>query len=148
MVLKGYIIELPEPGDNHFQVRIPFIEDNTGLEIIMTALLCSQPGNYGGYGVGDCVFVTFEGDKHMEDEPVNDVPVIMGKLYLDGIEEVHNNCVLESLTVTDNASLPSSTKFGTHSASELFSLTQNVNYLTNKVSELEDRIKALESKEN
>lgn len=147
MVIKGYIVSIPEPGDNHFQVRIPFIEDNTGVEIIMTALLCSQPGVYGGYDIGDCVFVSFEGDKHMDDDVITDTPVIIGKLYQDVPIGVHNNCIIESLTVSSKADLPNNTTFGGQSAADIFDLIQNVNYLTNKISSLEDRVKELEEKE-
>lgn len=147
MVIKGYIVSIPEPGDNHFQVRIPFIEDNTGMEIVMTSLLCGQPGVYGGFDIGDCVFVSFEGDKHMDEDVITDTPVIIGKLYQDEVLGVHNNHLIETLSVLSKADLPTDTTFGGQSVAELFTLIQNVNYLTNKISDLEDRIKELEEKE-
>ena len=144
MVIKGYIVSIPEPGDNHFQVRIPFIEDNTGVEIIMTALLCSQPGVYGGYDIGDCVFVSFEGDKHMDDDVITDTPVIIGKLYQDEPTGVHNNCIIESLTVSSKAELPSNTTFGGQSAADIFDLIQNVNVINNSLKDLEEKIEKIE----
>ena len=29
MIIKAIIEELPEPGDNHYMIRIPFMEDHT-----------------------------------------------------------------------------------------------------------------------
>ena len=74
MIIKSYIKALPNQGSNVYKVRVPFLEDNTNREMIFDALLCSPPGEYYGYKVGDCVYVEFEDDKL-------NIPVILGKLY-------------------------------------------------------------------
>ena len=61
---RAYIVQIPENNDNHFKVRVPFMEDNTGEEAIYDALLCVSPTSYNGYSVGDVVFVTFENNKY------------------------------------------------------------------------------------
>ena len=73
MVFKAIIKSLPK-DNNKYLVRIPPLEDNTTKEMILPALLCNQPGEYGNYKVGDVVFVEFENNKL-------DVPVIIGRLY-------------------------------------------------------------------
>lgn len=132
MVTKAYITALPAPKDNHFMVRIPILEDNTGEEVIMEALLCSQPGDFGGYQVGDCVFVSFEGDKHMDDSPIGEVPVIIGKLYQDDLAASPSNVMVEALTVTEQVSLPQNVKIGKYNAGDIFKIVQNLGYITDK----------------
>ena len=78
MIFKAFIKELPK-NDNKYVVRVPALEDNTTREMVLSALLCNQPGEYAGYKVGDVVFVEFENNKL-------DVPIILGKLYT-GIEK-------------------------------------------------------------
>lgn len=143
MVTKGYIKSLPEPGDNHFLVRVPILEDNTGDEVIMQALLCAQPGDFGGYRVGDCVFVSFEGDKHMDESAVGEVPVIIGKLYLNELETSPSNIMVEALTVTEKVNLPNDVKIGNYNANDIFKIIQNLGYVTDKTDEFNESLTSL-----
>ncbi len=120
MILKAFIKELPEQGKNIYKVRIPFMEDNTNHEMVFSALLCNQPGEYNGYKVGDCVYVIFENDKM-------DVPVIMGKLYTGADEKIENYHVVNNLNVTGTVTLPSNVKIGGYTTNDLFELTQGSN---------------------
>lgn len=81
MIIKAIIEELPEPGDNHYMIRIPFMEDHTKNKSIFSALLSHTPGIYDSYKVGDVVFISFENEKL-------DVPIILGKLYTPNREFV------------------------------------------------------------
>lgn len=121
MILKAYITEIPQKGDNRFKVRIPFMEDNTTNEMIFDALLCNQPGEYYGYNVGDCVFVSFENEKL-------NTAIIFGKLYIDE-EETPNYHILNELNVTSKVTLPEDTKIGSYSANDIFKLYQSVDNL-------------------
>lgn len=119
MILKAYIIELPKKDDNIFKVRIPFMEDNTTNEMVFKALLCNQPGDYKGYRVGDCVFVSFENDKL-------NTAIILGKLFIEEEEEVPTYRVINELKVTSKISLPNNTTIGGYSANDFFSMQQNL----------------------
>lgn len=139
MVTKAYIVELPKYGDNHFKVRVPIVEDNTGTPAIFPALLCVQPGDFGGYEVDDCVFITFEGDKHMDTDAIGETAVIIGKLYQDNFEPSRNTKKIDSIYVDNQARLPVDTKIGNYSINDIFSATQqagtNLDYI-NKLSSI------------
>lgn len=139
MVTKAFIIGYSK-YPNKFTVRIPLFEA-PGLNInnkiapsTYEATLCYQPGNIAGYGIGDCVFITFEDDQQ-------DRPVIIGKLYL-GVEESSTDAgryIGDSLNIKNTASLPSSTSIG--------QLTYNDLYAISKVQEdILTRLKQLENK--
>ena len=118
MILKAYITEIPDSGENHFKVRIPFLEDNTTTEMVFDALLCNQPGEYYGYNVGDCVFVSFENEKL-------NTAIILGKLYVDEVE-TPNYHLINELNVTSKVTLPENTKIGNYSAKDIFKLYQSI----------------------
>lgn len=119
MILKGYIKNLPQKGSNIFRVRIPFMEDNTSREMIFDSLLCNQPGEYGGYEVGDCVFVIFENDKF-------NTPIILGKLFIDENDLVRSHHIVNNLDVTGHVNLPVTTTVGGYSINDIFKLQQQV----------------------
>lgn len=133
MILKAYIISTPLTGDNTYKVRIPYLEDNTSTEMIFDAILCITPGIYGGYKVGDCVFVSFEGNKYSQNSPV--FPVILGKLYIDDTEEVDTYQIINNLKIKNKVELPSNTKIGDFDASDISKLYQAVNVSLNKTSD-------------
>lgn len=116
MILKAYIVQLPDEGSNEYQVRIPYFEGNTNREVIYSALLCNQPGEYDGYKVGDCVFVGFE------DTRLN-VPIILGKLYTEK-EDVASSHTVSNLNVTGSITLPADTKIGGYSTVDIFKNAQ------------------------
>lgn len=124
MILKAYIAELPKRDDNIFKVRIPFMEDNTTNEMIFNALLCNQPGEYKGYRVGDCVFVSFENEKL-------DVAIILGKLYVNEDMDQPTYHVVNELNVTSKVTLPDDTSIGGYSASDFFKMYQNLSNINN-----------------
>lgn len=133
MVIKAFIKELPEPGDNHYLVRIPFLEDNTNQESVFTSIMMHQPGGYGGYQVGDCVLVSFENHEMK-------VPIILGKLDVGEVNDELNTLVVDSLTVSSSVNLPKDTSFGGYSASDIFTLYQNISVLENRIKELEKKL--------
>jgi len=124
MVLKAYIISTPEFGDNIYSVRIPYLEDNTSTEMIFNATLCNTPGVYGGYKKGDCVFVSFEGNKYSESNPT--APVIVGHLYTEETDEVDTYQIVNNLKIKNKVELPANTKIGNYNAYDIFKLVQAV----------------------
>lgn len=113
MTLKAFIVGLPENGSNEFQVRIPYFEGNSNRQVIYSALLCNQPGEYGGYKIGDCVFICFEDTKL-------DVPIILGKLYTEEDKEVPSSHTVSNLNVTGTINLPANTTIGGYSTVDIF----------------------------
>lgn len=120
MILKAFITKLPDSGDNRFKVRVPFLEDNTTNEMVFDALLCNQPGEYNGYKIGDCVFVSFENEKL-------NTAIILGKLYIEDDMNVSNYHVVNELNVTTKVTLPEDTKIGGYSADDIFQIYQSIN---------------------
>ena len=104
MFTKALIAAIPEPGDNHYKVRIPLFEDTTGNEVLFDALCCHAPGVFNGYKVGDCVYIAFE------DAKLN-IPVILGRLF---VEEKDNYAkgYFNNLEVSNKVHLPMATSFG------------------------------------
>lgn len=117
MIIKSYIKALPDYGSNVYKVRVPFLEDNTNREMVFDALLCSHPGEYYGYKVGDCVYVEFEDDKL-------NIPVILGKLYIGTENESTTYHVVNELNVTGHVTLPPNTQIGDYNAADFFTLFQ------------------------
>lgn len=114
-VTKAFITQLPDNNSNGFKVRVPVMEDGTGKEAIFDALLCTAPSNYGGYNIGDCVFVIFEDDKYNQ-------CVILGKLFTEVPKETSSFIIANSLKVSDDAILPPSTKLGDYTAQSITDL--------------------------
>lgn len=123
MILKAFITELPYGDENIFKVRIPFLEDNTTNEMIFDALLCNQPGEYSGYNVGDCVFVSFENEKL-------NTPIILGKLYVSQDKELPTYHILNELNVTGRATLPENTVIGNYTLSDILNSAQQLGNVT------------------
>lgn len=112
---RAYIVKIPENGDNHFKVRVPFMEDNTGEEAIYDALLCISPTSYNGYSVGDVVFVTFENNKYNN-------CIILGKMFTSTPTSSSAYTLTDELKVTGQAYLPPTTKIGEYTAQDLTNL--------------------------
>ena len=112
---RAYIVKIPENGDNHFKVRVPFMEDNTGAEAIYDALLCVSPTSYNGYSVGDVVFVTFENNKYNN-------CIILGKMFTTTPTSSSAYTLTDELKVTGQAYLPPTTKIGEYTAQDLTNL--------------------------
>ena len=123
MVLKAFVIKLPQSDDNMFKVRIPFLEDNTTNEMVFDALLCNQPGEYNGYNVGDCVFVSFENDKL-------NTPIILGKLYVNQEGELPTYHILNELNVTSRVTLPENTTIGNYTLGDILNSAQQLGNVT------------------
>ena len=116
MIIKAYIVSVPENGKNDFKVRIPFLEGNSPEPAIFSALLCCMPGESNGYSVGDCVFIAFENNK-------KNTAIILGKLYTGEVDST-TSLVVDNITVKTKANLPSSTKIGIFGEKEFFKLSQ------------------------
>lgn len=130
IVTKGEIISLPQIGDNHFQVRVYFLEDNTQQEFIIPALLCCPPGYYGGYKEGDRVFLTFEND-------VLNMGIILGKLYInDEDTDIPNKVIINNLQINNTANLPKNVSVGGYGAADLFIMDQQIQTLQDTVDSL------------
>ena len=112
---RAYIVKIPENGDNHFKVRVPFMEDNTGEEAVYDALLCVSPTSYNGYSVGDVVFVTFENNKYNN-------CIILGKMFTSTPTDSSAYTLTDELKVTGQAYLPPTTKIGEYTAQDLTNL--------------------------
>ncbi len=117
ILTKAIIKELPKDGSNIYKCRIPMMEDNTRQEAIFDALLCAPPGIYGGYKVGDVVFVDFENDRY-------DTAVIHGKLYTGIDEKSSTYAILNNLKVTNKADLLGDSRLGDFSADNIFTMYQ------------------------
>jgi len=115
IITKAYITEMPKDGDNVFKVNVPLMADNSTTDAIFNALLCTTPGSYKGYSVGDCVFVGFEDEKY-------NTAIIFGKLYVSVPSDSTVYEIVNELKVTDYASLPPNTKFGDHTAQDFTNL--------------------------
>ena len=96
MIVKG-LIKTINFSDNSCTVRLPIFETAASQgEVILKAVMLTQPGLYNGYSEGDIVFVDFENDKLNQ-------PIILGKLYLGAAKEeaspVHSSLAVSNLTV-------------------------------------------------
>lgn len=117
MLMKALIKQLPDIGSNIFKVRVPYLEDNTKTEIVLNATYCITPGIYDGLSVDDCVFIDFEEDQLEK-------PVILGKLYINSMEQANTKIVTNNLNVTESVTLPDSTKIGDFGIKEFTSFAQ------------------------
>ena len=107
MIVKG-LIKTINFSDNSCTVRLPIFETAASQgEVILKAVMLTQPGLYNGYSEGDIVFVDFENDKLNQ-------PIVLGKLYLGAAKEetspVHSSLAVSNLTVTSKATLPIDTQ--------------------------------------
>ncbi len=119
ILTKAIITELPKDGENIFKCRVPLMEDNTRQDAIFDALLCAPPGIYGGYKVGDVVFVDFENDRY-------DTAVIHGKLYTKIEEDSSTYAILNNLKVEGRADLSNDSKLGGFTGGDIFTVYQTV----------------------
>lgn len=115
MVTKGIITAIPVSEDeSKYLVRLPFFEDATqdSDEIIYEATLSEPSGVIQGYSVGDIVYCTFED---------NDAgrPVIIGKLFARGLENIGAEFSTLELDVANRASLPANTTIGSITPEEI-----------------------------
>lgn len=115
MITKGIIVSRPVES-NKYSVRIPYFEEAGGSQFIAEATLSYTPGIVNSLNEGDVVFVAFE--DHYKDKPT-----IVGKLFLtnDSSNEA-GYANVQSLNVSDSATLPSNTKLGDVTAEQLSSL--------------------------
>lgn len=105
MIVKGLIKSI-DYSDNSCMVRLPIFETAaTKSEVVLKAVMLSQPGMYNGYAEGDVVFVDFENDKLNQ-------PIVIGKLFLGPAKENTAPTALSvaNLTVSKSATLPIDTK--------------------------------------
>jgi hypothetical protein len=105
MVIKGLIKSIDYNG-NTCQVRLPLFESSSKSEVVLPAIVSSQPGLINNYKENDVVLVAFENNSL-------DAPVIIGKLYLGSGKEnkdARGSLAVTSLKVTKKASLPLSTQ--------------------------------------
>jgi hypothetical protein len=133
MITKAIITELPK-DNNEYKVRIPFLEDNTGTEMIFTAYLCDTPNIYSSYKLNDVVYVIFEDNK-------KDIPVIMGKLFVDKSDDSNSEAIFNELTIKNKINLPTETSVGKYSISDIFGLQQKVSSKTDNLQQQIDSIK-------
>ena len=107
MIVKG-LIKTIDFSANTCTVRLPIFETAASKgEVILDAVMMSQPGLYNGYTEGDIVFVDFENDKLSQ-------PIVIGKLYLGADREAsatpQGSLAVSNLTVTKKATLPIDTQ--------------------------------------
>lgn len=109
MITKGIIISIDYSG-NTCMVRLPIFEGaGNQTEVVLPAIISCAPGSLNPFKINDVVIVGFE-------EYLFDRPIILGKLYLGRTAETPAEYTpgggqyLESLTVTNNASIPITTQ--------------------------------------
>jgi hypothetical protein len=114
MVTKG-IIKNINYNSNTCTVRLPLFETASQTsEITIPAVFSVTPGITNSYTENDVVIVAFDNNSI-------DNPIILGKLYLGSAEESKNSrgsIKCESLTVTNEVSLPITTKLVYQGADE------------------------------
>jgi len=101
MVVKG-IIQSIDLLNNTYKVRIPFYENVTdGIPGTYSGIISTPPGITPDYKVNDVVILSF-------DEDTIDNPVILGKLYLNKLENKGSiNCI--NLNCSGTAEIPINT---------------------------------------
>ncbi len=105
--------------DNHYSIRIPYLEQAGDVDISrFTATVSITPGITESYKENDVVLVAFE-DRQA------DKPVILGKLFTRD-EESRGYIDTESLNVLKSANLPKDTKIDNYSLSSLKDVIQNL----------------------
>lgn len=105
MIVKG-IIKSIDFGSNTCMVRIPTWEPVGNPETVIPAVFSVTPGTFNSYKENDVVWVAFENN-------IASHPVVIGKLYTGTNADKTEprgvvNC--QSLTVSDSATLPASTR--------------------------------------
>lgn len=107
MIVKG-LIKTINFLDNSCTVRLPIFETAAAQgEVVVKAIISTQPGMYNGYAEGDVVFVDFENNKLSQ-------PIVVGKLYLGAEKEesaaLKGGLTVSNLTVSSSATLPLNTR--------------------------------------
>ena len=136
MITKGQIITVN--SDNTLDVRIPIFEaasDSRNNQVIKCTV-CYNPGNLNSYKVNDVVFVAFEDNQI-------DKPVVIGKLYMGEEKEASNHSFSNSLTVTENASLPVDTTIGNVSFKQFKGLFEQGTQLNDFINQLDKSTEAI-----
>ena len=132
MITKGVITSIPTTVDgNKYGVRLPFFESATidADEIIYEATLSEAPGIKQGYSIGDVVYCSFEDNDYGR-------PVIIGKLFAAGLDNVGAELSVENIDVTGSASLPKRTTIGDATEQDV----ANIVDIKNKVSKFGDNV--------
>ena len=104
-------------GTNRYTVRIPYFETAGDDKGTFEASLCTSPSLREEYREGDVVFVGFQDHQIAK-------AVILGSLFLTGVDEPRGFSSLQNLSVSGNARLPSDTTLGSISVSDLESLVR------------------------
>lgn len=104
MITKGIVLGRKQ-NTNLYVVRIPYFESAGGSQCIFDATLCTPPNISEAYNEGDVVQIAFE-DRQIES------PVIMGKLFTLDEKEARGFSKVQSLEVSNSASLPYETTLG------------------------------------
>ena len=128
MVTKGIITAIPIGDENNkYLVRLPFFEDATqdSEEIIYEATLSEPSGIIQGYGIGDIVYCTFE-DNNLGR------PVIIGKLFAKGLENIGAEINTLELDVGNRANLPANTTIGNATPEDV----ANISTIKNKLDKM------------
>lgn len=142
MVTKAIVEQLIDPY--HVRVRIPSIDRtlqsavHTTTEHLNVALVCTLPGCDPNIRVGDVVFISF--DDYSENQVV-----IIGHLYSKYQETPLCNLALQSLNVSDTATLPDNTSIGDVSSDEVRCLKGSRYSLQEQIDSLQEQINLLSS---
>lgn len=140
MVTKAIVEQLIDPY--RVRVRIPSIDRtlqssvHTETERLNVALICTLPGCDPNIKVGDVVFVAF--DDYSENQVV-----IIGYLYSQYKETPLCNLALQSLTVSDNSTLPYNTFIGEVTPDEIRALHGAKYNLQEQIDALSSQLKLL-----
>lgn len=133
MVTKGIITE--SIGKSQVRVRIP-IYDKAGTAVDATpdselsiAAICTLPGNYPNYSIGDVVVVAFEQDIFTQ-------PVIIGLLYTDTPSSVFTDLNVGTINISEAARLPQDTSIGDTTAADLSNISNTRGNLQNQIDDL------------
>ena len=114
-------------NEDIFDVRIPIFEGAGATQhVIIPCKLSYQPGSINGYNIGDVVMV----DCVNEDWST---AVIIGKLYKGDEENPTTFHNIQSLQVSQNATLPTDTKIGDLTYQDLLNFRAQLLSLEDKV---------------
>ena len=127
------------------QVRIPALHKLNNYNGAMTAnnlpiaAVCALPNSEIHFQVGDIVIVGFENNEE-------DKPIILGYLYTDIPITDRLSLIPESITVTNNSSLPAATTIGEIKSSEIYALKDVSDNIQKQLKHLQDQIDELREK--
>ncbi len=151
MIVKAYIESVLEGGG--YKIRIPTLDkvQKSSLNVNDSSIaeVCSVVNSDINLNLNDVVYVDFENDDRSK-------PVIIGCLSKN---TVGSNYILDSLNVSNNASLPKNTSIGNISYSELsclvgttsnieeqiLSINESFEEISNNTNECADNIKGIKS---